>query len=302
MTARQKIIFAKAKRSENFTSDDRREIHHLVSKRWLTKDESGRYLARENEPLVVPPSDWIWLPNEIVSGAANEVPPVERLRQTQDVMTLQLYVDLYHVHNLREDAGIGHFSIRKRYVRERVGEHAQFVVWGFREDGLSAWSSSDPVAAQLNRDAEDDQERFAPFWPRLETLFDLGLFDWVPVLFDGDNPDAEPIHPFGMGESDGVEDRLGVAADRAGRAMLTDGQCQFVDTNCLRLAPVPKHMANVNMIGIARARYRPKTRATAAWLADLHRKGQRYIEKYAAIAGVQEIREKKLLMAPQKTR
>ena len=38
----------------------------------------------------------VWLPNTLVTGAANETPPIERVRQTRDPMTLRLLVDCYH--------------------------------------------------------------------------------------------------------------------------------------------------------------------------------------------------------------
>ena len=47
-------------------------------------------------------------------------------------MTLRLLVDLYHVQNLREDGGINRALIWQGYERIKVGDHAQFVIWGFR--------------------------------------------------------------------------------------------------------------------------------------------------------------------------
>ena len=45
--------------------------------------------------------EWIWLPNRLVDGVANETPPIERVRQIQDVMALRLFIDLYYIQNLR---------------------------------------------------------------------------------------------------------------------------------------------------------------------------------------------------------
>jgi hypothetical protein len=38
------------------------------------------------------------------------------------------------------------------------------------------------------------------------------------------------------------------------------------------------------MIGIARLRYRPHTKLTAAWWKDLHAKGEKYLARYEALA------------------
>lgn len=67
----------------------------------------------------------IWLPNALVDGAAGEVPPVARIRQTQNPMALRLLVELYREQNLREDSGVKPSVIwsedgiqHRRYVRQ----------------------------------------------------------------------------------------------------------------------------------------------------------------------------------------
>ena len=82
----------------------------------------------------------IWLPNELVSGASDETPPVERVRQVQDVMALRLFVDLYHAQALVEDGGIARDVTWKTYERFMVGQQGQFSVWGFREE--TSWVQS----------------------------------------------------------------------------------------------------------------------------------------------------------------
>jgi hypothetical protein len=49
--------------------------------------------------------------------------------------------------------------------------------------------------------------------------------------------------------------------------MLTEKQ--RADARGLHLVPVPAHIADVQMVGIARLRYRARTSATAAWLARM---------------------------------
>jgi hypothetical protein len=48
--------------------------------------------------------------------------------------------------------------------------------------------------------------------------------------------------------------------------------------------PVPRHVANVQMVGIARLRYRPRNRRTAAWWAGLQAKAERFLREYEALA------------------
>ena len=65
--------------------------------------------------------------------------------------------------------------------------------------------------------------------------------------------------------------------------MLTDRQREWATEQELWLAPVPRHITNVQMVGIARLRYRPKTRKTAAWWADLQAKGEGFLRRYEAL-------------------
>jgi hypothetical protein len=81
-----------------------------------------------------------------------------------------------------------------------------------------------------------------------------------------------------------LEDRIGMAAEKAGLAMLNDQQRQYVDSHGPRLVSVLRHLSNVQMIGIARLRYRPHTKLTAAWWKHLHAKGEKYLAQYQALA------------------
>jgi len=250
--------------------------------------QGGKEVRGASEPASE--RDWIWLPNELVTGAANEAPPVELVRQTQDVMTLRMLVDFYHAQNLREDGGIRRGFTYQKYERFEVGRHAQYVVWGFLAQGTTFVRWGGPTACH-RRDKLTDEEKAAgknvgiDFFRRQDQLVGLGLIEWVPHLFESDELTAEIIHPVGLAGSASLEDRLGVAAYEAGWGMLTDRQREWAAEKRLWLAPVPLHVANVQVIGIARLRYRPHTRVTAAWWADLNAKGEKYIARYSGIAG-----------------
>ena len=87
-----------------------------------------------------------------------------------------------------------------------------------------------------------------------------------------------------MGLTDSIEDRLGALAHEAGQALLTEGQILKAEDEDLHLVPVLRHIANVQMIGIARLRYRPQTQLTSAWWAELHKKCESYLQKYQKLA------------------
>lgn len=229
----------------------------------------------------------VWLPNALVTGAKGETSPVERVRQTGDPFILRLLVDLYHGQNLRDDGGIARNIINMKFSRAKVAERGAFVVWGFLHPGRSGlWVYWGELTNPHKREKLTPEEQAAgvnpsvDFFPRLQTLVDLGLVQWVPHLVESEAPDSEVIHPYGMGTTDDMEDRLGGAAHAAGSALLQHNQ--QVD-NHLFLAPLPKHYTSVAMVGIARLRYRPHTSNTAVWYGQLQSLGAGYLDRYARL-------------------
>lgn len=263
----------------------RKIARKLVKQGWLAEGGNGYFRTCEHETKAE--THWIWLPNELVSGAAEETPPVELVRQTQDVMTLRMLVDFYHAQNLADDGGVSHKYVWQEYERMKIGEAAQYDVWGFRSKGKwVAWDGPSSVHYRnelTDEENSEDHNAGIDFFRRLEQLVDLGLIEWVPYLFDGGGDDAEPIHPYGIGMRGTLEGMLWITAHNAGHALLQDGQQKRANQEKLWLAPVPRHMGNVQMIGIARLRYRAKTKLTAAWRQELQTKGKRYLEKYDEI-------------------
>jgi hypothetical protein len=258
-------------------------------KRELQSDFEARCAEWADHVRAIEKPDPIWLPNSLVRGAAGETPPIERVRQTQDVMTLRLLVDLYYAQDLREEGGVNRQLMWRKYERVPVGQRGQFRVWGFRHTSdFVGWGST--VTRCHRRDTLTREERAegknaaVDFFRRQQQLVGAGLVEWIPTLFESDNAEAEALHPYGMGDSEGLEDRLGHAGHAAGGALLTPGQQEWASEQGLWLVPVPQHIAHVQMIGIGRLRYRPRTRKTAAWRAELHTKGEQILERYLAIA------------------
>src|SRR4051794_38333426 len=102
-------VFARVKEGNKVAHDDRKYARRASKKGWLIEGEGGGF-AITPPPQIEP--DLIWLPNELVTGAGRETPPLELVRQMQDVMTLRLLIDMYHTHNLREDGGASRHCLR----------------------------------------------------------------------------------------------------------------------------------------------------------------------------------------------
>ncbi len=227
-------------------------------------------------------SNLVWLPNSLVTGAVGEIPPLERVRQASDVMTLRLLVDLYHSQNLREDGGISRSIIHQKWERFEVAEYGEFVVWGFTVECIAAPSRCEIVKVHLDCSAHTQSEGYAPFWKRLDCLEDCGLIQWVPCLFESSNEDAEIIHPLSIDSSCGPESRLGRAAYEAGMAMLTNVQSLRAvnERGAEWIIPVKRHINHVELIGVARLRYRPHTSLTSAWWAETNNVCEEHIAEY----------------------
>jgi hypothetical protein len=277
----ERLVLDWVRRGIGLNRKDQRHARSAAKKGWLHEREGefGIAPAPETQP------DLIWLPNELVTGALDEIPPLELVRQTQDPMTLRLLVDLYHAHNLREDGGVARRLLRQEYERHDVGHQGPLAVWGFRPKHLSGrWEG--PIAPHQDKDNDGKD-----LWRRVGHLQGLGLLDFVPHLIESVDECGEIIHPLSVGRSDTIEDRLGRAAHEAGRALVTEGQYEWaINKGIHHLVPVPRHIGNVQMIGIARLRYRPHTRMTAAWWADLNANAEKHLARYAAIAAHQNTR------------
>ena len=191
----------------------------------------------------------------------------------------------------RDDGGVGRHVVHGRWEREQVGQQGEYVVWGFpnRQSQYVWWK--DEVTTCHRRDNVSAKEKkqgittATDFFRRFGTLTDLGLIEWVTYLCESQDPDAEIIHPFGWGPSNSpqLQDQIGLAAHQAGCALLTEGQCEFVVREELRVCPVRRHFAEATLVDIARLTYRPRTSATSQWWEEHHTDGAKCLDGYRSI-------------------
>ena len=250
--------------------------------------DSGPYtlddaaIAALMEPLAV------WLPNALVDGAANEVPPVELIRQTRSLPALRLLIELYAVQFLPNYGGVPRELLKGVFERVKVGEQGPFVVWGFRPSHLIAGRGlyCPFLTGQIiTRDkcTRRDTGMDDLFWPAVYTLIDLGLVERVGMLLDGDDDEAEIIHPYAIRGGEPAERELAAAAAMAARAMLTQGQFAWSVEQGYHLVPVRTHIANATVAEVFRLKYRPHTTATAAWYALMQQTTAEYTNHYRAM-------------------
>jgi hypothetical protein len=226
----------------------------------------------------------IWLPKTLVMGtSAGEISPLTRIRRYGDVMVLRLLVDLYRDQNLRDDSGISRRVLREKYERTLVGEQGIHRIWGFKPVTLEiSWGeTTKPHEAPGPNRGRD-------LWPRLQILQQEGLVEFKPHLCESADSDSEIIHPYGLDWSqNGLHDlsnQVGFAAHTAaGRLALDPKRGVALEEGYRFLAPVARSYPNVQMVGVALLRYRPHTRRTSAWWAEMQNVLPQHIKQYQGL-------------------
>jgi DNA-binding transcriptional ArsR family regulator len=234
------------------------------------------------EPLAV------WLPNTLIDGASNEVPPIELIRQTRSLPALRLLIELYAVQFLPNYGGVPRELLKVVFERAKVGEQGPFVVWGFRSKHMTTGGGLARPFLTGQFTTRDDGTRLdagwdASFWPAVNTLLDLGLVERVGMLLDGDDNEAEIIHPYAIRDGEPAERELAAAAELAAQKMVTEGQLAWSQEEGYHLVPVLKHIANATVVEVFRLKYRPHTTATAAWYALMQHTAAEYLDHYQAM-------------------
>jgi hypothetical protein len=174
------------------------------------------------------------------------------------------------------------------FERIKVGEQGPFIVWGFRvRHTLAGPGLFSQFLTGQSAKREDgticDAGMDGSFWPSVHTLADLGLVERVGMLLDGEDPEAEIIHPYSLRDGEPAECELALAAMDAAQAMVTDEQLNWSLGQGYSLVPVQRHIANAAVTEIFRLRYRPHTTATAAWYALMRKSTSEYIVQYEAL-------------------
>jgi hypothetical protein len=104
------------------------------------------------------------------------------------------------------------------------------------------------------------------------------------MLLDGDDPEAEIIHPYAIRNGEPAESRLADVARKAAALMVTEAQLRRAEMEDYpHLVPVQKHIARATLVEVFRLRYRPHTTATAAWYAQIKESTAEWIARYEAI-------------------
>jgi hypothetical protein len=154
----------------------------------------------------------------------------------------------------------------------KVSERGERTIWGFQESPARFSGGGSPLPSPFLTGKKDEKGKdhgWPDFWKALKVFQDCGLLTFIPHIFDSAGPDAEVVHAYPLEDAgcEPWERAVAKAAHAAGVMCIPASQAEWASQQGRHLLPLPSHLDSVTVIGIARLRYRPKTRMTAAWFA-----------------------------------
>jgi hypothetical protein len=258
-------------------------IARRLSNLGFLKDNGGEYFSKVD----LGGRQEIWLPNAIIEGAEDEVPPIALLRQMQDIRKLRLFVALYECQDLPMAGGVNHTLLFQKHPVSKVSKRGSLTIWSFDGDADHTTMTSgptlrEPFVAGLAPESEPRKSAMKEFWEALSVFQVCGLITFIPHIFESNKPDAEILHAYPVTDvgCEPWEREVSAAAHVAGMACIPPGQQEWAAQLGRHLLPLHSSLADPAVIGIARLRYRPKTKMTGAWFAISRERAAEFLEEY----------------------
>ena len=199
----------------------------------------------------------IWLPNELIDGAGNEIPPLTKLRETGNLDLLQKFIELYGIQDLDSDGGIPRSVVKSEYVRNMICPTGHFIVYGFSDEKTSAYNTGMFKGYEKKKDEKGNP---GP-WTVLSPLREMGLIEHVRYMAESADHDAELIYPV----NDKTEDAMLSLAEWFSESDASGFYREIEGAESFGIAP--NHITKATMVGVFRLKYRPKTGKTSRWWA-----------------------------------
>lgn len=213
-------------------------------------------LATSKDPDAV-----IFLPVQLVTGLASEVPLLRRIRETGDPMVLRMIVDLYGLVQLDATHGVSLSTLRRygdgeEFCRKaaELGVHTLWALeYGGTMQGLGPWR-------QRHSAVKGQPE--SPFWDRVKLLQKLGAIWFEPWVFDGQDLDAEPLFPVSVPDAPSNEEDVRHLSDllsEAAYGLAGDRTWILEAYACSAFVPLPGHQQPPALVGVCRFTIEPDT-------------------------------------------
>lgn len=203
----------------------------------------------------------LWLPNALIDGAGNEIPPITKLREAGNLTLLQKFVQLYGLQDLDSDGGLPRSIARTHFKqREVICPIGPFVLYGFSVPHETATAAAKGIFAEVYGQEDDDNNAGA--WIVLSPLVKMGLLEKVYYMAESTDHEAELIYPIDQhGTQEAMSDLLLWLEETGGKGYAAEAECHVVQGIAL------EHIKNAAVVGLLRLRYRPWTGKTSRWLA-----------------------------------
>lgn len=213
----------------------------------------------------------IWLPNTLIDGAGSEAPPVELLRQSQSVELLEVFVELYRQQFLPDSGGVEWRpprGIQLPYGRVPLGSQREFTIWAFSPYQYFVVGPASGIYDLARGARPITSETIAEMITRLVAL---GLVEIVPHLVEANSDDGEALFPLATrGGGEQIERANTAIARRASKQLMhPELYARIKSAGVELIVPVLRHFENVEVVGVLRLVYRPRTRLTAEWIKRL---------------------------------
>src|SRR5690554_5750053 len=200
----------------------------------------------------------IWLPNTLVDGAGDEIPPLTKLREFGDVTVLEKFILLYYEQDLEADGGIPRTLARVVFTRTRIDDIGPFTLYGFAQRSQEATAVG--ILADLAGHSDDRDNQGA--WAVLSPLLELGLLQETYYMAESSDNESELIYPINDDTDEAIMELWDWIHDRELFGAIK--QEEFFDY----FGIAPRHVRNAYLVGCYRLHYRPRTAKTSRWWAQ----------------------------------
>lgn len=212
--------------------------------------------ARPHYRLHLPDSDngYLYLPNSIIDAVGEEIPPIERLRQTRNITNLKVFILLYGIQDLDNAGGLP----------SEMFDHAPFTTQVLYSNNTMRLEIADSCTYKLSWSWYGKSSIFSliymdfnDFTSSFFELKDMGLVSVYVKVFDSPDDDGEII---GNTCNYSYVSELDNATRRKRKTTAkwpTDVHYMII----------PAHIKSANLKCIGVMRYRAQTSKTARWMA-----------------------------------
>lgn len=244
----------------NRTGISRRRAKAAVER--LIEHGLAEAVRRDPKPiykLQKPDSDQelIWLPNTLIEGAGEEIPPVVKLREYGNLKLLEKFVSLYHEHDLDGDGGLPRTLARTEFSRTRIDDIGPFTLYGFQRRSPTANS----IRLFSEFKSHVDQSGNQGAWAILAPLEELGLLNEAIYMAESRDYESELIYPATDATEEAIEHLWGWIHVQELHGCIR----QHEAFDYFGIAPT--HIRNACLVGCYRLHYRPHTSKTSRWWA-----------------------------------